>query len=105
MTEMHTRFAIGQIVNHRLFHYRGVIIDVDPTFRLDEAWYERMARTRPPKDRPWYRVLVHETDQVTYVAERNLEADQSGEPIQHPLLARFFNEFHPGYYSDTRKVN
>jgi heat shock protein HspQ len=105
MTELNAHFAVGQIVNHRLFHYRGVIIDVDPTFRLGETWYEQMARTRPPKDRPWYRVLVDGTDQVTYVAERNLEVDDSGEPIRHPLLPRFFNEFHQGYYSDTRSVN
>ncbi|MFQ5670493.1 MAG: heat shock protein HspQ [Acidobacteriota bacterium] len=100
-----TRFAIGEIVQHRLFGYRGVIVDVDASFQMSEEWYTKMAQTRPPKNQPWYRVLVHGTEQVTYVADRNLEPDHTGEPIQHPLLAQFFNEFQQGYYSDTRSVN
>jgi heat shock protein HspQ len=39
-------------VSHRLFGYRGVVFDVDPEFHLSEEWYEQMARSRPPKDRP-----------------------------------------------------
>jgi hemimethylated DNA binding protein len=50
-------------------------------------------------------VLVDGSDQVTYVAERNLDADETGIPIQHPLLNEVFNEFRQGYYSDTRNVN
>ena len=36
----------------------GVVVDVDATFQGSEAWYEQVARSRPPKDQPWYRVLV-----------------------------------------------
>lgn len=99
------KYAVGQVIHHRLFDYRGVIVDVDPVFELTDEWYEQMAGTRPPQDQPWYRVLVHDSDQVTYVAERNLEADASGDPVEHPLLTRFFNEFEDGVYSDTRSVN
>ena len=28
----HARFAIGEVVRHRLFDFRGVIFDVDPVF-------------------------------------------------------------------------
>ena len=105
MGEMEIRYAVGQLVHHRLFDYRGVIIDVDPVFQLTDEWYAQIARSKPPKDQPWYRVLVHDSDQVTYVSERNLELDESGEPIDHPMLAQFFSQFQDGYYVDKRSVN
>jgi heat shock protein HspQ len=98
-------FSIGQLVQHRLFGYRGVIFDVDATFQLTDEWYEQMARSHPPKDSPWYHVLVHEGEHATYVAQRNLEADESGEPIDHPLVSRIFRELHDGRYELDRRVN
>ena len=99
------RFSVGDLVSHRLFDYRGVIIDVDPQFQLSDEWYETIARSRPPKDQPWYHVLVHAGGQQTYVAERNLEADVSGEPIEHPLLDHHFARFSRGRYVKLRPVN
>ena len=99
-----TRFSVGQLVHHRLFDYRGVIVDVDETFQGTEEWYETVARSRPPKDRPWYHVLVSGSQQVTYVAERHLEADESGEPVRHPLLGEFFERFADGRYVPTNRV-
>lgn len=98
MTTAAARFHIGQLVHHRLFDYRGVVVDVDPVFSGSDAWYEQVARSRPPKDQPWYRVLVHGAEHETYVAERNLEDDSSGEPIRHPLLGRFFGALEGGRY-------
>lgn len=84
------KFHIGQMIRHRLFNYRGVVVDVDAMFQGSDAWYDQVARSRPPKDKPWYRVLVHEAEHETYVAERNLEPDPSGNPIRHPLVTTFF---------------
>ena len=67
------KFSIGQLVHHRLFDYRGVIVDVDPFFLGSEEWYEHVAKSKPPKDQPWYHVLVHGGNGRTYVAQRNLE--------------------------------
>ncbi len=103
MTKQQAKYAIGQLIRHRMFHYRGVIIDVDPVFMGDDAWYELQARSRPPKDRPWYHVLVDQTDTQTYVAERNLEVDRSTEPIRHPLVDQIFSSFHNGRYPPLRK--
>ena len=100
-----TRFAVGELIHHRLFDYRGVIVDVDRDFQGTEEWYQNVARSRPPKDKPWYHVLVHGSDHSTYVAERNLEADASLEPIQHPELARFFSHFDNGRYRRSGAVN
>ena len=80
---VNAQFSIGDLVYHKLFDYRGVIVDVDPRLMLSDDWYEAVARSRPPKDQPWYRVLVHDATHETYVAERNLEPDTSGTPIRH----------------------
>jgi heat shock protein HspQ len=98
MTLLEAKFHIGQLVHHRLFDYRGVIVDVDPAFQGSEEWYGQVARSRPPKDKPWYRVLVHEAEHETYVAERNLEPDRSLNPIRHPLLEDFFTGLGDGGY-------
>lgn len=100
-----SRFSIGELVRHRLFDYRGVVVDVDHEFMLTDEWYEEVARSRPPKDKPWYHVLVHEATHNTYVAERNLEPDTSGEPISHPLVELEFSEFRDGRYVPSTKSN
>ena len=99
------RFAIGDLIHHRLFDYRGVVYDVDPQFMHTEDWYELVAQTRPPKDEPWYRVLVHNGVHETYVAEQNLEPDDSGEPINHPLIDQLFGRFVDGRYEMAGRGN
>lgn len=105
MTDRRARFTVGQLVHHRLFNYRGVIFDVDPVFQGTEEWYEKVAKSQPPRDRPWYHVLVDGSTQTTYVAERNLEADPLGEEIQHPLLGRLFSGFEQGAYLPREQAN
>ena len=99
------RFTIGQVVHHKLFDYRGVVVDIDSTFSLSEDWYEQVARSRPPKDAPWYRVLVGGAAHETYVVEQNLEKDDSGAPIEHPRLDAFFDSFENGHYVRSRSLN
>ena len=99
------RFQIGALVHHRLFGYRGVVFDVDGTFRGTDEWYETMARSRPPKDAPWYHVLVHDASHTTYVAERNLEPDESGAPIRHALVDTYFEGMADGVYLPRRRAN
>lgn len=79
------KFSVGELVYHRLFDYRGVIVDVDAKFMLSDEWYDQVARTRPPKDQPWYRVLVHSANNETYVAERNLTTDIEYRTCRSPL--------------------
>ena len=93
-----TRFDIGDIVCHRLFDYRGVIVDVDTHFELSDLWYEQIARSRPPKNKPWYHVLVDGATHTTYVAERNLLIDENPAPIAHPMLTHFFSHLENGRY-------
>ena len=99
------RFSVGDLIHHRLFDYRGVIADVDVTFQLSEEWYEAVARSRPPKDKPWYHVLVHGAAHMTYVAEQNLARGLVAEPIDHPLIPQFFSRFEDGRYVRGGRVN
>ncbi len=102
---VNAQFSIGDLVNHKLFDYRCVIVDVDPRLMLSDDWYEAVARSRPPKYQPWYRVLVHDSTHETYLAERNLEPDTSGTPIRHPLVDTFFRNFDDGHYSNAGRMN
>ena len=77
MATSHAKYTVGQVIHHRRFNYRGVVIDVDHRFHGTETWYKQMATSNPPRDRPWYHVLVDESDQVTYVAERHLGLPRS----------------------------
>ncbi len=105
MKETQCQFSVGQLVRHLRFGYRGVIFDVDPIFQGSDEWYEKMARSRPPKEKPWYHVLVHGAAHTTYVAERNLESDLSATPIEHPLLTQLFDKFEDGQYIKVQTWN
>ena len=99
------KFNVGQIIHHKLFNYRGVIFDVDPEFQGSDEWYEKVAKSHPPKDQPWYHVLVHNGGYNTYVAERNLEPDWSAADIENPLVEEFFSKFENGVYVSNRPSN
>jgi len=99
-------FSIGQIIHHRLFDYRGVIFDVDADFQGTEEWYEKNAQTgEPPKDEPWYHVLIDNDGRVAYVAQRNIEVDATRDPIEHPLLSNFFTSYEQGQYQSKNRFN
>jgi heat shock protein HspQ len=102
--QISAKFFIGQIIRHKLFDYRGVVVNVDSTFQGSQEWYEQVARSRPPKDQPWYQVLVHD-GQETYVAQRNLTEDESKEPINHPYVDELFDQFEGGIYRSSAKAN
>ncbi len=102
MNDMKTaKFAIGQVVRHRLFPFRGVVFDVDPQFNNTEEWYEAIpTEVRPRKDQPFYHLLAEnaETEYIAYVSEQNLLTDDSGDPIRHPQLPDLFDRTPEGGY-------
>jgi len=99
------KFNIGELVHHKSFGYRGVVVDVDASYQGTDEWYEQVAHSRPPKDEPWYHVLVDEAEHNTYVAERNLEYDVLKDTIDHPLVNMIFNKFEDGAYVIERWNN
>lgn len=97
-TEISAKFNIGQIIHHKKFDYRGVIVDVNPYFMGTDKWYEEVALSRPPKDKPWYRVIVENSGTMTYVAERHLEVDKNLKPVDNPILDEIFSGISDGVY-------
>jgi heat shock protein HspQ len=88
------RIAIGEVVRHKLFDFRGVIFDVDPFFANSEEWYDSIPEAlRPSKDQPFYHLLAEnaETNYVAYVSQQNLVSDESEEPVDHPAIPTMFD--------------
>jgi heat shock protein HspQ len=95
------QYAIGQVVRHRHYPFRGVIFDVDPTFSNTEQWWLSIPEEiRPRKDQPFYHLLAEndENAYVAYVSEQNLVPDDSGEPVGHPQAGLIFEAFREGHY-------
>lgn len=104
MTEIirNAKFLIGQVVRHRIYAFRGVIYDVDPTFSNSEEWWNSIPEdVRPRKDQPYYHLLAEnaETSYVAYVSEQNLLHDESGSPVNHPDVGQYFGKLEDGCYA------
>ena len=95
------KFAIGQVVKHRIYPFRGVIFDVDPVFANTEEWLSSIpTEVRPRRDQPFYHLLAEnaQTTYVAYVSEQNLLPDETGKPVGHPQVPHFFKELKRGLY-------
>jgi heat shock protein HspQ len=108
LTTVIAKFALGQIVRHRIHPFRGVVFDIDPVYSNGDEWYERIAVNRPRKDQPWYHLLAESADKTyytAYVSEQNLLPDDTAAPVQHPDIAVHFGEFGAGAYASRRSMN
>ena len=95
------KYALGQVVRHRVYAFRGVIFDVDPIFaNTEEYWLSIPEAIRPHKDQPFYHLLAEndEGGYVAYVSEQNLLPDTSGEPVGNPNTSLIFDGFRQGQY-------
>ena len=90
-------FFVGQVVRHRRYGYRGVIVDFDMRCLADETWYQHN-RTQPSRDQAWYHVLVDRDAASTYAAQENLINDNTTDPVEHPHVDRFFSGFDGSCY-------
>ncbi|MEM7748335.1 MAG: heat shock protein HspQ [Pseudomonadota bacterium] len=89
------KFSVGQIVQHRIYPFRGVVFDIDPEFANTEEWWLSIPEdVRPRKDQPYYHLLAEnaETEYIAYVSEQNLLPDTSGDPLRHPQVTEMFME-------------
>ena len=95
------KYGIGQVVRHRVYPFRGVIYNVDPTFANTEEWWRSIPEeVRPAKDQPFYHLYAENTDSqyVAYVSEQNLLIDDSDEPVRHPQIGETFERTPDGRY-------
>ena len=98
---MQARFAIGDIVRHRLHDFRGVVFDIDPVFANSEEWYQSIPLDmRPNREQPYYHLLAENGDSsyVAYVSQQNLVEDAEGGPVEHPSVSQLFNDYEGGRY-------
>jgi heat shock protein HspQ len=101
------KYAIGQVVRHRVYPFRGVVFDIDPLFSNTEEWYESIPQeVRPHKDQPYYHLFAEnaETEYVAYVSEQNLLPDDTGEPLRPPQVAEIFVRDDQGSYRPRNSV-
>ncbi|MCK5546653.1 MAG: heat shock protein HspQ [Rhodospirillaceae bacterium] len=102
------KFSVGQVIHNTLLDYRGVIIDVDPQFRGTHGSATTSSpgpsRVTASSNGPWYHVLVDGTSDWAYVAERNLELDAEGGPIDHPEVIDYFDKMTESGYSPHRNI-
>ena len=102
----HARFAIGDVVRHRMFEFRGVIFDVDPVFANTDEWYEAIPEDiRPAKEQPFYHLFAENSDSnyIAYVSQQNLIRDDSDEMIDHPAIDGLFDSYADGHYTLRRE--
>ena len=90
-------FKIGQLVKHRRYGYRGIVVALDLTCQANDDWYHAN-RTQPDRNQPWYHVLVSGSDQGTYPAQSSLTADDSHKEVNNPLVPYFFKDLGGGHY-------
>jgi len=98
----HAHFGIGDVVQHRLFGFRGVVFDIDAVFANTDEWYEAIPENmRPAKEQPFYHLLAENSEgsYIAYVSQQNLVADESGEPVDHPAISGLFGEYEAGKYA------
>ena len=101
------RFAIGEVVRHRLFRFRGVIFDIDPVFANSDEWYQAIpAEVRPQRDQPFYHLFAEneDTTYVAYVSQQNLLSDSEAGPVDHPSVGQVFEGFSDGRYCLRRQL-
>lgn len=95
------RFAVGDVVRHKVYPFRGVIFDIDPVFANTEEWWLSIPeKMRPRKNQPYYHLLAEnaETEYIAYVSEQNLVRDTTGAPVRHPQVSEYFIEDEDGHY-------
>src|SRR6056300_204631 len=100
-------FNIGDIVKHRIYPFRGVIIDVDPEFSNTEEWYQSIpAEIRPSRKQPYYHLMAENTETfyTAYVSQQNLINDGENGPLEHPDLEEMFSGMDKGKYHLRNEV-
>ena len=84
------KFEPGDVIFHKKYGYRGVVVDFDITCQAPDSWYQSN-QSQPDRNQPWYQILVDGNQQVTYAAQSNLVYDQLEKPVIHPMLNLFFS--------------
>lgn len=83
------KFNIGDVVLHKKQGYRAVIVDIDPLFQASGRYNPQAEKRDFAHQNPWYRLLVDDTEQMTYVEEPLLLKDPDKTSVRNPLLKKY----------------
>lgn len=97
------KFNVGDCVIHTQQGYRAVIIDVDPVFQASGRPNPQAAQRPFANRNPWYRLLVDESSQMTYVEECLLKKDPNQQMIDNPQLSHYLDEQQGRYHSNSHR--
>lgn len=82
-SQANLRFSLGDVVRHKVFSFRGVVVAWDPTPTVDVTSWDGLQHVENPMNKPFYHVIPDQSDCLTafgaprrfrYVCEDNLEA-------------------------------
>jgi len=99
----HVKYRVGQVIKHKRFGYRGVIVGWDEMTKAPEFWIDQMhGRDKPEwRSQPNYSVLVDTRDregaQTTYVVQENLEVIKNTK-VLNPKVDEHFESFDGSQY-------
>ena len=77
------RFSLGQVVRHRKYGFRGVVVAWDPKAAVDVTHWDGLTDIENPAELPFYHIVPDQNDCIEafggerpfrYVCEANLEA-------------------------------
>lgn len=99
----HIKFRIGQIVKHRKWGYRGVVVGWDSLAKAPSTWIkENHNQNEHWSTQPNYAILVDIRDrtipQLAYVPEENIELAPALVRITHPGMEDYFEDFDGAQY-------
>jgi len=92
------KFRVGQVIKHKLFKYRAVIVGWDERPRAPKDWFSGAVPDKQMTsylNQPFYSVLIDTRDrapQTTYVPSANIELLEYTRII-HPSLDDYFEHF------------
>ncbi|WP_298625400.1 heat shock protein HspQ [uncultured Legionella sp.] len=97
------KFNIGDLVIHKRIRYRAIVVDADPIFQASGNYNPQANQREFATRNPWYRLLVDDSSQVTYVEECMLMADPSHQPINNPHIQNYLREKEGSYRTANAK--
>nr|XP_039272131.1 uncharacterized protein LOC120346453 [Styela clava] len=96
------KYRVGQVIKHKKYGYRGVIVGWDETCKAPKTWILTMHGNNPAIVKtPHYSILVDKRDrqeiQTTYVAQENIDIVTNIE-VQHPSIWDYFDFYDGAQY-------
>ena len=83
------KFNVGDVVIHQRQGYRAVVIDIDSSFQPSGYYHFKTNGRLLSKQQTWYRLLVDECSQETYVEEGLLKRDFNAITVDNPRIENY----------------